>query len=105
MIAAAAGIKWLEPSPAPSSLIGASGTIHVKRVGGDVAVEANVNGQITSAQSTEPFTEEPLTLFIGFDDYAAPYGEPSTLESGVTISDVQVTGGGGLVMSDDFSCE
>lgn len=98
-------IKWLDPSPAPASLIGASGTIHVKRVGGDVSVEANVNGQVTNLQSTEPFPEEPLTLFIGFDDYGAPYGEPSTLESGVTITNVQVTGGGGLVMSDDFSCE
>ena len=99
-------LQWLNPSPTPSSLVGASGTFHVRRVGSVVTVETTVNGQVATAQSasTEPFTEEPLKLFVGFDDYSAPYGEPSTVESGVTITSVKVTGGGGQVRSDDFSC-
>ena len=97
---------WLNPSPAPSSLVGASGTFRIKRAGSVVTVETTVNGQVASAQSdaTEPFAEEPLTLFIEFANLGARYDEPSTVEAGATISSVQVTGGGGQVKSDDFSC-
>jgi len=35
----------LNPSPDPSSLVLASGTFHIKRVGSVVTVETTVNGQ------------------------------------------------------------
>jgi len=93
-------------NPSPSSLVGASGTIHIKRVASVVTVETTVNSQVVSAKSasTEPFTEEPLTLFIGFDQSDADFNVPSAVESGATITSVHVTGGGGQVKSDDFSC-
>jgi hypothetical protein len=99
-------INWLDPSPTAASLVGASGSFHVKRVGSVATVETTVNGQVVTAESAsaEPFTEEPLTLFIGFDDYGFPLDEPSKVESGITITSVQVTGGGDQVKSDDFSC-
>ena len=59
-----------------------------------------LNGQSVTAQSTAPFPEQPLTLFLGIDDLdGTGMGTASIKVTGVTI-----TGGGGAVHSDDFSC-
>jgi hypothetical protein len=53
-----------------------------------------------TAQSTVPFPEQPLTLFLGIDDMdGMGMGTASIKVTGVTV-----TGGGGAVHPDDFSC-
>jgi hypothetical protein len=92
----------LDPSPAPESLIGASGTFRIQRQGTLATVTTTVNGATVSAQSTELFTTEPLTLFMGI---GASDGWVSAVEASIRILDVVVEGGGSEVLSDDFSCE
>lgn len=92
------------PTPA-GSLDGASGSFQVTRVGTVVTVKTLVNGQLASAQSelSEPFSEEPLTLFLSLDDEGRAFDDPPQ-DSAITFTQVQVTGGGGQVKSEDFSC-
>jgi hypothetical protein len=69
-------------------------------------VQTTINGQLVSAQSemSEPFSEQPLTLFLSLDDEALAYNDTTTQDSAITFTQVQVTGGGGQVKSEDFSC-
>ncbi|HEY4105285.1 MAG TPA: hypothetical protein VGM44_15415 [Polyangiaceae bacterium] len=96
-------INSLDPSPAPSSFVGASGSFHIQRASNEITVTTTVNGQTVTAQSTTPFPEQPLTLLFFLDD-----GEDAGLMApqayGATVSKVTVVGGGGTVKSDDFSC-
>jgi hypothetical protein len=95
-------MNFLDPSPSPESLVGASGVFHITRTGASVTVESMVNGQVVSIQSSEPFSDEPLTLFISIDK--ATGGDETTAASSIEISSVVVEGGGGRVKSDDFTC-
>lgn len=92
------------PTPA-GSLDGASGSFQITRAGTLVTVKTLVNGQLASAQSelSEPFSEEPLTLFLSVDDEGRAFDDPPQ-DSAITFTQVQITGGGGQVKSDDFSC-
>jgi hypothetical protein len=98
-------LNFLNPTPAADSLVGASGSFHITRVGAIVTVQTLVNGQLVSAQSemSEPFSEEPLTLFLSLDDESQAFNA-TPLDSAITFTQVQVTGGGGQVKSEDFSC-
>jgi len=82
-----------------------SGTFHITRVGVTVTVQTIVNGDLVSAQSemNEPFSEQPLTLFLSLDDASLAYNDTTTQASAITFTQVQVTGSA-QVKSDDFSC-
>lgn len=96
-------INQLRPSPTPASLVGASGSFRIQRTGTAMTVTTTVNGQVVIAQSTEPFSEQPLDLVMWMDD-TSHSGTPSAKEAAVTVTQVQLSGGGGSVKSDDFSC-
>jgi hypothetical protein len=99
-------LNYLNPTPLAGSLVGASGTFHITRVGATVTVQTIVNGALVSAQSamSEPFSEQPLTLFLSLDDESLAYNDTTTQDSAITFTQVRVTGGGTQVKSDDFSC-
>ncbi len=79
---------------------GASGSFRLKRSGTTMTVTTTIDGQAVSAQSTEPFAEEPLKLSLWMNDNSGS----GALEAGVTVTQVAVSGGGGMVKPDDFSC-
>jgi hypothetical protein len=87
-------------SPSPASLVGASGSFEIQRTGSSMTVTSTINGQTASAQSTEPFPEQPLILTLWMDDS----NSSGMHEAGVKVTQVTVNGGGGRVKSDDFSC-
>jgi hypothetical protein len=94
-------INSLSPVEALTWYEGASGSFRLQRAGSTVTVTTKVNDKSVSATSTEPFPEQPLELALWFDaDTVA-----ATKASGVTITGVTVTGGGGTVRPDDFSCQ
>jgi hypothetical protein len=95
-------INSLSPVEAAAWYEGAAGSFRFQRSGSTVTVTSQVNGKSVTAISTEPFSEQPLELALWFD--AETGTTPSTKPSGVTITGVQVAGGGGLVKPDDFSC-
>jgi hypothetical protein len=82
---------------------GAAGSFRLQRAGTTVTVTTEVNDKSVTAASTEPFSEEPLQLALWFD--ADTIDVPAIKPSGVTITGVTVTGGGGTVKPDDFSCQ
>jgi hypothetical protein len=95
-------INSLSPVEAPAFYEGASGSFRLQRSGSSVTVTSKVNGKSVTASSTEPFPEQPLKLALWFD---AETGATASMQpSGITITDVRVTGGGGSVKPDDFSC-
>jgi hypothetical protein len=96
-------INSLDPSPTPASFAGATGSFQIQRTGTSMTVTTTMNAETVSAQSTVPFSEQPLTLVMWMDD-TSESGTPSMSAAGVTITRVQVSGGGGTVKSDDFSC-
>jgi hypothetical protein len=96
-------INQLSPSPTPASLVGASGSFRIQRTGTAMTVTTTVNGQVVTAQSTEPFAEQPLDLVMWMDD-TSHSGTPSAEDAAATVTKVQLSGGGGSVKSDDFSC-
>jgi hypothetical protein len=71
-----------------------------------MTVQTIVNGALVSAQSemSEPFSEQPLTLFLSLDDESLAYNDTTTQDSAITFTQVRVTGGGTQVKFDDFSC-
>jgi hypothetical protein len=87
-------------SPTPASLVDASGTFRIQRSGTTCTVTTTLNGQSVAAQSTVPFPEQPLTLFLGIDDMDGMGAGTASIK----VTGVTVTGGGGAVHSDDFSC-
>jgi hypothetical protein len=85
----------------PASLVDAAGSFEIQRAAGSVTVTTIVNGQTVTAHSTEPFPEQPLTLYLAIGNLSGP-DEMGT--ASVEFTRVTVTGGGGQVKSDDFSC-
>lgn len=81
---------------------GASGSFRLQRARGMMTITTTINGQAVTAQSTEPFAEEPLKFSLWMNDNSGSFS--SSQAAGVTVTGVAVNGGGGLVKSDDFSC-
>jgi hypothetical protein len=79
---------------------GASGSIRLQRSGTTITVTTTIDGQAVSAQSTEPFSEQPLKLSLWMNDNSGS----GARAAGVTVTKVSVSGGGGSVKPDDFSC-
>ncbi|MEO7038177.1 MAG: hypothetical protein ABI548_29685 [Polyangiaceae bacterium] len=79
---------------------GASGSFRLQRAGTSMTVTTTINGQAVSAQSTEPFPEQPLTLSLWMNDSSSSGAQ----DAGVTVTQVALSGGGGTVKPDDFSC-
>lgn len=94
-------LVFLDPTPDPASLMGASGSFRFRRTAGILSTITTVNSQSARAESDEPVEQEPFTLFICIGD---PDGT-GTGPASIKITDVTVTGGGGVVKSDDFSCQ
>lgn len=89
-------------SSVPPAIDGSSGSFRIRRVGGHVTVTTVVSGATAVAESTGDFSDSPLALFIAIgDDYA--HGADTGAAS-IRIKRVTVTGGGGAVKSDDFTC-
>lgn len=95
-------LNSLSPVEAPAWYEGAAGSFRFQRSSDLLTVTTTVNGKSVTAMSEEPFPEEPLQLALWFDSDTR--STKSTKPSGVTITGVEVTGGGGSVKSDDFSC-
>jgi hypothetical protein len=81
---------------------GASGSFRLQRAAGMMTVTTTIDGQAVTAQSSEPFSEEPLRFSLWMNDSSGSFS--SAQAAGVTVTGVAVSGGGGLVKSDDFSC-
>lgn len=81
---------------------GASGSFRLQRAAGMITVTTTIDGQAVTAQSSEPFSEEPLRFSLWMNDNSGSFS--SSQAAGVTVTGVAVSGGGGLVKSDDFSC-
>jgi hypothetical protein len=91
----------VESLPANSTFFaGASGSFRLQRAAAMLTVTTTVDEQVVSAQSSEPFAEEPLELRLWMTDGSSLGTQPA----GVTVTRVTVSGGGGTVVSDDFSC-
>jgi hypothetical protein len=89
-------------NPTPASVDGAAGSFHLQRVGTSLTVTSTVNGEVVTAQSTAPFDYAPLKLFLSIGDHDVK--SPDTGATSIAITKVTVSGGGGGVKSDDFSC-
>ena len=81
-------LNYLNPTPKAGSLVGASGTFHITRVGATMTVQTIVNGALVSAQSemSEPFSEQPLSLFLSLDDESLAYNDTTTQDSAITFT-------------------
>ena len=97
-------MKTAEKKENPMSFADASGSFRVQRASSMMTVTTTIDGKVVSAQSTESFPEEPLTLRLSMSDSGSGVGTGGPLPAGVTVTKVSVDGGGGLVKSDDFSC-
>jgi hypothetical protein len=94
-------LVFLDPTPDPASLIGASGSFRFRRTAGILSTITTVNSQSARAEAVEPIEQEPFTLFISIGNPDGSGTGPASLR----ITDVTVTGGGGVLKSDDFSCQ
>jgi hypothetical protein len=94
-------IVFLDPTPDPASLVGASGSFRFQRTAGILSTITTVNSQSARAESEQLVEHEPFTLFICIGDPDESGAGPASIK----ISGVTVTGGGGVVKSDDFSCQ
>jgi len=94
-------LVFLDPTPDPASLVGASGSFRFQRTAGILSAITTVNSQSARAESAEPIDQEPFTLFICIGDPDGTGAGPASIK----LTDVTVTGGGGVVKWDDFSCQ
>ena len=91
--------------PSAATFEDASGSFHIVRTAtGATSTTTMKNGMTATSRSTTPLPDVSYTLFIGIGIGPFSYDEDEHDEASIRITGVTVSGGGGTVKSDDFSC-
>ena len=88
----------------PVTLDHASGSFHIVRTAAGATVTTTAIGMTATSQSTVPFPAGSYTLFLGIGYAPVTSDTDQHADESIRITGVTVSGGGGTVKSDDFSC-